>query len=187
MRSRRWLVLQAGLVAVACHLLAAPPENVTGDWDVKLRSSQGELRVKASFKQDGEKLTGAIRLPMGETALAGTLNETNITFGYTMTTNGRAVRIVMTRVLENDKINGTAEFGGGPRTEWSATRVMAPITQRTDPAGYVDRGQRDRPVGCDNQFTAGDAACKRDIQTRRRNNLGQPFAQRSANWLLMER
>ena len=137
MRSRRWLILQSGLVAAACHLLAAQAGNVTGDWDVNIRSSQGELRIRATFRQDGEKLTGAIRLPMGETALAGTLNGTNITFGYTMTTNGRAVRIVMTGVLANDRITGTAEFGGGPRTEWSATHVTAPTTRRADPTDVL--------------------------------------------------
>ncbi|MGH9934946.1 MAG: hypothetical protein ACREAM_01800, partial [Blastocatellia bacterium] len=58
--------LVCALSTLVCALFLAASAmaqsvDVTGDWDLTVVSPQGARDAKASFKQDGEKLTGVFK------------------------------------------------------------------------------------------------------------------------------
>ena len=59
-------------IVIARSAFAQPvPVSVAGDWDVTVQSPQGTTSVLVTLKQDGEKLTGLFKSPLGELPLSG--------------------------------------------------------------------------------------------------------------------
>jgi len=40
--------------------------SIAGDWDVTIQSAQGTNSMLVTFKQDGDKISGLLKSPMGE-------------------------------------------------------------------------------------------------------------------------
>ena len=105
------------LSALVCALVLAASAmaqsaNVTGDWDLKVNSPQGSREAKVSFKQDGEKLTGAFKGPRGELPIEGTVKGKEIKFKYTVKFQDQDLPITMTGNVDGDTMKGDADFGG---------------------------------------------------------------------------
>src|SRR5262245_49846928 len=118
------------LSALACALVLAvsalaQSPNVTGDWDVTLNTPQGAVDVKASFKQDGEKLAGAMKNPRGETPIEGTVKGKEIKFKYTIKFQDQDMVITMSGNLDGDNVKGDVDFGGLAQGDWSGKRASA--------------------------------------------------------------
>jgi hypothetical protein len=138
-RSRVTVLALAVSIAVAPSVLAqsaqpAPtPPSVTGDWDVTVQSPQGVTNVLVTLKQDGEKLDGLFKSPLGELPFSGTLTGNEMKFNFMFPVDGQPLAITMTGKVEGDAITGKADFGGFAEGDWSAKRA-APGAAAAAPA-----------------------------------------------------
>ncbi|MBO0799209.1 MAG: hypothetical protein J2P31_10360, partial [Blastocatellia bacterium] len=85
----------------------------------------GVRNLKATFKIEGEKLTGSIRSERGEIPLEGTCKGKEVKFSYTIKYMDNDLLISMSGNLEGNTIKGAVDFGGFAQDEWSATRASA--------------------------------------------------------------
>ncbi len=109
--------------------------DVSGDWDVTIQSAQGANTVRVTFKQDGEKLSGIFKSPMGELPFdGGTVSGNTLKFGFTIPIQGTPLDIVMTGKIEAGVITGLAQFGGFGEGEWTGKRAEAAATTAAAPA-----------------------------------------------------
>jgi hypothetical protein len=118
------------LSALACAFVLAASAmaqspNVTGDWDVTINAPTGPVQVKASFKQDGEKLAGAMKSPRGETPLEGMVKGKEIKFKYTIKFQDQDMVITMSGNLDGETVKGDADFGGLAQGDWTGKRASA--------------------------------------------------------------
>jgi hypothetical protein len=97
--------------------------NASGDWDVALNTPGGVRNLKATFKLEGEKLTGSIKSERGEIPLDGTVKGKEVKFSYTIKYMDNDLLITMSGNLEGDDIKGAVDFGGFAQDEWSAKRA----------------------------------------------------------------
>jgi hypothetical protein len=124
--------------ALFCALVLAAPAmaqstNITGDWDVTINSPQGAREVKATFKVDGEKLTGALKSQRGETPLEGEVKGKEIKFKYTVKFQDQDLIITMTGNVDGDAMKGDADFGGFAQGDWNAKRASAATASSAAP------------------------------------------------------
>jgi hypothetical protein len=121
---------QIGIAIAAALLLwagdARAQTTVAGDWDITIQSMQGTNSVRVTFKQDGEKLSGTLRSPMGELPFeGGTLVGNDLKFAFTVPVQGQPLEITMTGKLDGESIAGKAQFGGFGEGDWTAKRIDA--------------------------------------------------------------
>ena len=111
-------------IVIAGSALAQPvPVSVAGDWDVTVQSPQGTNTVLVTLKQDGEKLDGLFKSPLGELPFTGTLTGSEMKFTFNFPVDGQPLLITMTGKVDGDAIAGKADFGGFAEGDWSATRA----------------------------------------------------------------
>jgi hypothetical protein len=126
--------LTSTLLALA--LFTAAPvfaqTNITGDWDVTVVSPQGSNTTPVTFKQDGDKVSGLFKSPQGELPFeGGKMTGDDLTFTFTITTQGMQLPITLTGKVVGDTIAGKADFGGFAEGEWNAKRSAATTTTST--------------------------------------------------------
>jgi hypothetical protein len=143
--TRLKVTLLALAVSIAIGALAAAQTlpSVAGDWDVTVQSPQGTNTVLVTLKQDGEKLEGLFKSPLGELPFSGTLVGSDMKFTFSFPVDGQPLLITMTGKVVGDAISGKADFGGFAEGDWSAKRAQAaaatpaspsPATTTTEPA-----------------------------------------------------
>jgi hypothetical protein len=121
-RSRLALILVALLLAAP----AFAQTNLTGDWDVTITSPQGANSVKATLKQDGDKVSGILKSAMGELPFTGgTVTGDELKFAFTVPVQGQMLEITLTGKVDGATITGKAEFGGFGEGDWIAKRAAA--------------------------------------------------------------
>jgi hypothetical protein len=131
--------LFCALVLAASATAQAP--NVTGDWDVTINSPQGARQAKASFNQEGEKLTGAIKRQSGDLTLEGEVKGKEIKFKYTVKFQEQDLVITMTGNVDGDTMKGDADFGGFAQGDWTAKRASA-ASSGAPPAAAQPAGEK---------------------------------------------
>ena len=124
--------LLALAVSIAAPASAQTPLSVAGDWDVTVQSPQGTNTVLVTLKQDGEKVNGLFKSPLGELPFTGTLVGNELKFNFSFPVDGQPLLITMTGKVDGDAIAGKADFGGVAEGDWSAKRSTA--TAATTPA-----------------------------------------------------
>jgi hypothetical protein len=123
-RSKNFVLALAASIALGGSALAqTPPISVAGDWDVTVQSPQGTNTVLVTLKQDGEKVDGLFKSPLGELPFSGTLVGNEMKFAFTIPVDGQPLAITMTGKVEGDAIAGKADFGGFAEGDWSAKRA----------------------------------------------------------------
>jgi hypothetical protein len=120
----RWTVL-ALAVSIAAPAVAQTPPNIAGDWDVTITSPQGTNTVLVTLKQDGDKVDGLFKSPLGELPFSGTFAGSELKFNFTFPVDGQPLLITMTGKVDGDAIAGKADFGGFAEGDWSAKRSVA--------------------------------------------------------------
>jgi hypothetical protein len=122
------VVVAALALAAAVPVLAQeqPKEkkvDVTGTWEVSVESPQGMLTLTATYKQDGEKLTGTqVGGPMGEEHLEGTVKGNEIAYSITIDVQGQQFTLSYSGKIDGETITGTVDFGGMGSSSWTAKR-----------------------------------------------------------------
>lgn len=116
------------LLAIAAFAAAGAAQTrpIDGEWDGSLTTPGGVSRFKVVFKADGEKLTGTVKRPAGDSALTGTIKGDDITFTYSIIYNENELVMTVTAKRSGDKIDGTVSFGGRGEGGWSASRQPPP-------------------------------------------------------------
>src|SRR5438874_13825339 len=113
---------RSALAVAFVALLAAPAlaqTNLTGDWDATITSPQGANSVKVTLKQDGDKISGIFKSPMGELPFTGgTLTGDDLKFGFSLPVQGQMIEITLTGKVAGDAITGKADFGGFAEGDW---------------------------------------------------------------------
>ena len=148
-RSRLAALAFVASIVIAGSAFAQPvPVSVAGDWDVTVQSPQGTTSVLVTLKQDGEKLDGLFKSPLGELPFSGTLTGSEMKFAFTFPVDGQPLLITMTGKVDGEAIAGKADFGGFAEGDWSATRAKpgaaaaaattAPAATTTAPAATTD-------------------------------------------------
>jgi hypothetical protein len=99
--------------------------SAAGDWEVALNTPGGVRNLKATFKIDGEKLTGSIKGERGDLPIDGSVKGKEVKFSYTIKYMDTDLLITMTGNFEGDTIKGAVDFGGFAQDEWSAKRASA--------------------------------------------------------------
>jgi len=127
-------------LVLAALLFAAPAfaqTSVAGDWNLTIQSPTGTRTVPLTLKQDGEKITGMFKGPQGELPVEGTLVGTELKFAFAIPIQGQSLDISMTGKVEDEAVNGTAQFGGFGEGPFSMKRpdktVEAAIPTTTAP------------------------------------------------------
>lgn len=119
----------ATMVATMVVMVAlAAQTGINGTWAFVMDSEMGQVAATVTFKADGEKLTGEMKLPDGRVwpVTDGTIKEGVVKFVVTrQRPDGSAMAYGMTGKLAGDAIAGTASADmGGQVIEipWSMKR-----------------------------------------------------------------
>ena len=119
---------RTAFAALLVALLAAPAAaqiNLTGDWDITIESPQGTNTVKVTLTQDGEKLSGHFKSPMGVLPITGALTGVDLTRALSIPIEGQSVDIVITGKVEGPTLAGKVQFGDFGEGDWTARRAEA--------------------------------------------------------------
>jgi len=125
---KRQVLFAALVLAVASAGLVAqdapkPPKiDVTGAWELTVEAPQGTMTSTATYKQEGEKLTGTHVGQMGELPLAGTVKGAEVAYTITIDAQGQQFTLTYTGKVNGDTITGAVDFGGMGSATWSAKR-----------------------------------------------------------------
>jgi len=115
---------------VAAGLLVAvsafAQTDITGDWDMSVQSMQGTNNVRVTFKQEGDRVSGLFKSPMGELPFqGGTLTGSDLKFAFSIPIQGQPIDITMTGTVDGSTITGKAQFGALGEGDWTAKRIEA--------------------------------------------------------------
>lgn len=102
-------------VALAVASLAA---DVTGVWKAEYQTPNGDARTSTfDLKADGEKLTGKMTTPMGETEIKdGSVKGDVAKWSVVRNFQGNDVTLTYTGTVSGDEMKIQMAFGGGDRT-----------------------------------------------------------------------
>lgn len=123
MRMRNWLLAAALVSGLA---LTASAADVTGKWTAQMPGRNGETReVTYNFKADGDKLTGAMSMPMGDREIKdGKVSGDQISFKVPLEFNGNSIVLVFKGEVSGDTIKFTRGREGSDQTqEFTAKRA----------------------------------------------------------------
>ncbi len=141
---KRLVCAISALVFALVLTASATPQSadVTGDWDVTINSPQGARTGKATFKQEGEKLTGVLKNPRGETPIEGTVKGNEIKFKYTVKFQDQELIITLSGAIDGDAMKGDADFGGFAQGDWNGKRASAAATSAAPAAAAQSAGAK---------------------------------------------
>ena len=111
------------LFAIVCAIPTLAQGGAAGTWDVTLNSPQGTFNIQFNLKQDGEKLTGAVKGQRGEVPLEGTLKGKDVVLKWTTKFQDNDLPITLTGALDGSTMKGTADYGGFAQGDFSAKRA----------------------------------------------------------------
>ena len=101
------------LLILLVAAVAAFAADVTGAWAAKVPARGEEQDTTFNFKQAGEKLTGTVVGPMGETPIAdGKVTGDDISFVQNLDFGGNAINIMYKGKVSGSEIKFTREVEG---------------------------------------------------------------------------
>lgn len=99
----------------------AQAQSAVGSWDITIETPNGARTSQLVIKQDGDKLTGAMKSPRGERPLDSvSVKGSDITMTMTVNAQGQDLVVTYKGKIEMDKMSGDADFGGFASGAWSA-------------------------------------------------------------------
>jgi hypothetical protein len=139
-------MLAALLILIALPVRAQT--SIAGDWDVTIQSAQGANTVQVTFKQDGSKISGLFKSPMGELPFQdGTLTGNDLTFAFSIPIQGQSLDVTMTGKVDGPSMTGKAQFGGFGEGDWTAKRIEATTASAAAPAPTPAPAPAPAPAG----------------------------------------
>ena len=111
------------LFALLFSIPALAQSGAAGTWDVTLNSPQGTFNMQFILKQDGEKLSGAVKGQRGEVPVEGTLKGKDITLKWTTKFQDNDLPITLTGTVDGSAMKGTADYGGFAQGDFTAKKA----------------------------------------------------------------
>jgi hypothetical protein len=117
------LTFLVALVAVLGFLAVPQAQGgVDGSWALVFDTPMGSLDASATFKSEGDALTGTMTSQAGSTSFKGTVNGKTFQFVMNVSTPEGDLSVQMNGEVEGDSIKGTFDFGQGTGT-WTGKRT----------------------------------------------------------------
>jgi hypothetical protein len=99
------------------------PADVNGAWAIQIEIGGNTGTPTATFKQDGEKISGTYSSQvLGEQQFTGTVKGNAITFGFQASFDGNAVKVTYSGTVDKDTMKGTVAFGDLGEGTWTAKK-----------------------------------------------------------------
>jgi hypothetical protein len=100
--TKRLLLLSVACAIFAGLLLAA---DISGNWSGTMAFGDQQIPLSYTFKQDGDKLTGAVHGPQGDLPLIdGKVDGDKVTFAVSVDMGGNATRFVSSGTIKGEEI-----------------------------------------------------------------------------------
>jgi hypothetical protein len=116
-------ILLLALVLSATWLPAKPgAADVTGTWEMEVKSQEGTAHPTITLRQEGEKVTGTYQGKIGESALEGTVRGSDIRFAVNLKFQDVSYTVTYTGTVSGDHMEGATRFGDAGSGTWSAKR-----------------------------------------------------------------
>ncbi len=103
----------AATLAVVLVAGTAFAQGVSGAWDLTVNGPEGPIAVTATFKQDGEKLTGAIETPQGKADFTGTLKGKAMNISFSIAGPSGPLDVKVNGDVDGSTMKGIVDFGMG--------------------------------------------------------------------------
>lgn len=122
MKKTLCLISVLTLAALPCFLMAETAD-VSGDWDITVKSQRGDMTWEAHFDQDGENLTVTMKSPRGrEVSGEGTVTDNKIQWTITRSTPRGEMSMSWSGKVSGDAMSGEVQFGSFRTLQWEGTR-----------------------------------------------------------------
>jgi hypothetical protein len=116
------LSLIVALVAVVGFVATPRTQGgVDGTWALTFDTPMGSLDASATFKTDGDALTGTMESQAGSTSFKGTVKGNSFQFVMNVSTANGDMSIQMNGEVDGDSLKGTFDFGQGTGS-WTGKR-----------------------------------------------------------------
>jgi hypothetical protein len=123
MMRRRFLGIEALLLAGSLFSLGAQDISVAGEWDIVAETQKGEVNWKAVFAQSGEGLDVMMTGPKGNSVKGqGTLKGDAIEWSIRVSSPRGEIDVVYKGVVAGDTMTGEVDRGTAGTAKWSAKR-----------------------------------------------------------------
>lgn len=109
----RSFILAIAVAIAGTIALTSAQSSVAGDWMLTFNTPGGTREAVATFKVDGETLTGTMSGPAGELPLKGTVKENAFNFTLEVATQGGMLTVSIKGEVDGDSLKGTMDFGQG--------------------------------------------------------------------------
>jgi len=120
------VLIVIAVLALPARPVASPqdkPADVAGTWNIMLDIGGNTATPSVTLKQDGETLTGTYSSQMlGEQKVTGTIKGNAITFGFTASFDGNAVKVTYSGTVEKATMKGKVTFGDMGEGAFSAKK-----------------------------------------------------------------
>ena len=121
---RSVLSVAVGLMLVS-SAAAAQSKSIAGTWNATVTMANGGGNPTLTFTVKGDSVTGTVKRPAtGETfPLKGTIKGKDLTYTFTITTDGQPVLVTVKAKVAGDSLSGTMDFGGQSSGQIKAARA----------------------------------------------------------------
>ena len=117
------LIMICSALAVAVPALA---QDATGRWDLTVIRPDGQNQAVLVLKKDGEKLTGSIARPQGESIpVTGSQKGPEVVLAFVVPNQNGNINVTLRGRQDGDAMKGTADLGDRGQAEWNAARAAS--------------------------------------------------------------
>ena len=122
---RSILYVVAGMLLVSGGAVAqGKGKSVAGIWNASVTTPNGGGNPTLTFAVKGDSVTGTVKRPTGEVIpLRGTIKGGDLTYTYTITSNGQPVPVTVKAKVVGDSLSGTMDFAGAMTGQITAKRA----------------------------------------------------------------
>lgn len=109
----RLSILVVAIALLGSATFVSAQSGVAGDWTLTFNTPGGAREASATFKVDGDTLTGTLTGPQGELPFKGTVKGATFTFTLDVQTQQGTMSIGIAGDVDGDSMKGTMDFGQG--------------------------------------------------------------------------
>ena len=118
------LLVCSGAVAQSKSGAVAQGKSVAGIWNASVTTPNGGGNPTLTFAVKGDSVTGTVKRPTGEVVpLRGTIKGSDLTYTYTITSDGQSVPVTVKAKVVGDSLSGTMDFAGAMTGQITAKRA----------------------------------------------------------------
>jgi hypothetical protein len=120
---RSILYVAASMLLVSGGALAQG-KSVAGIWNASVTTPNGGGNPTLTFAVKGDSVTGTVKRPTGEVIpLRGTIKGSDLTYTYTISSNGQTIPVTVKAKIKGDSLSGTMDFAGAMTGQITAKRA----------------------------------------------------------------